>query len=88
MTVLAVDVDRERSSAAREVRYQGWLLLLGEIIITTVAAILGMPPLMRGTGISSELYRLVARAIVRPVLPRFTIPYFYLDRPAGGRPFE
>jgi hypothetical protein len=70
------------------VRYQGWLPLLREIKMTTVAAICDMPPLMRGTRISSERYRLVARAIARPVLPRSTIPYFYFDRPAGGGPFE
>jgi multidrug efflux pump subunit AcrB len=88
MIVLAVDVDREKDSAARDASYQGWLLLLREIIMTTMAAIRGMPPLMFGTGISSELYRLVAGASVRPVLPRFTIPCFYFDCPAGGGPFE
>jgi multidrug efflux pump subunit AcrB len=88
MIGLAVDVDRENGSAARDASYQGWLLLLREIIVITPAAILGMLPLMLGTGMGSQPCRLVARAVVRPVLPPFIISYFYFDRPAGGGPFE
>ena len=81
-------------SATRDASYQARCPLLRAMLMATMAAILGMLPLILGAGIGPELCRLLGLATVRQVLPLFTTPYFYFDRivtglnPLAGGPSE